>query len=69
MFIERSTIYQNVLANREIKILFILIFKIIIAMVLGGYQLLLIKDIVSSKTYGFSLPPGLQDNDSEDEMN
>lgn len=68
MFIERSAIYQNVLANREIKILFILIFKIIIAMALGGYQLLLIKDIVSSKTYGFSLPPGLQDSDSEDEM-
>ncbi len=65
MFIERSTIYYNMLVEREIKILFILIFKIVAALALGGYQLLLIKDMLSSKTYGYSLPPGLQ-NDSDD---
>lgn len=40
--------------------MFILIFKIVVALALGGYQLLLIKDIVTSKTYGYSLPPGVQ---------
>ncbi len=69
MFIERSTIYQNVLANREVKILFILIFKIVVAISLGVYQFLLVKDIISSKNYKYSLPPNLQDNsDSEDDM-
>lgn len=66
MFIERSTIYQNVLQNREIKILFILVFKIIVALSLGAYQLMLIKDLLISKVHRYSLPPGMQDNDSED---
>jgi hypothetical protein len=43
MFIERNVIYQNVLFNKEIKIVFVLLFKIIVAMALGGYQLLLVK--------------------------
>ena len=59
MLIERSTIYQNVLANREIKIIFIMVFKIVIALALGGYQLLLIKEIITSKNYKYSLPPGV----------
>jgi len=42
------------------------VFKIIVAIALGAYQLLLIKDLLISKTNRFSLPPGMQDNDSED---
>lgn len=68
MFLERSAIYMNLLSNKEIKIIFILLFKIGIAIILGGYQLLLIKDIVTNKTYGYSLPQGIQQEDSEDEM-
>lgn len=37
-------------------------------MALGGYQLFLIKDIVNSKSYKYSLPPNLQENDSDEEM-
>jgi hypothetical protein len=47
MFIERNTIYQNILANKEIKIIFILLFKVFVAAILGAYQLMLIKQIVS----------------------
>lgn len=68
MFIERNVIYQNVLFNKEIKIVFVLLFKILIAIALGGYQLFLVKEIINTKTYNYSLPPGLQDNDSDDEM-
>lgn len=68
MFIERNIIYQNVLFNKEIKIVFVLLFKILIAIVLGGYQLFLVKDIITSKSYKYTLPPGVQDNDSDEDM-
>jgi hypothetical protein len=68
MFIERNVIYQNVLFNKEIKIVFVLLFKILVAIALGGYQLFLVKDIIATKSYNYTLPPGLQANDSDDEM-
>jgi len=47
--------------------LFILVFKIIVALALGAYQFMLIKELLISKTHRYYLPPGAQD-DSEDEM-
>jgi hypothetical protein len=34
---------------------------------MGFYQLLLLKDIITSKTLGYYLPQAVQDQDSEEE--
>ena len=46
MFLERAAIYANKLANREATIIFILVFKILVALILGAYQLLVVKELV-----------------------
>lgn len=64
MFVERSSIYQNVIGNREVKILFILIFKVVVAAALGAYQLLMIKELLTSNTHQYYVPQGQDNNDS-----
>ena len=50
MLLERSRVYKNILSNKEVNIIGIITFKIMIGIILGVYQLLIIKEMVLNKT-------------------